>query len=118
MFFLSFDKERIEERSERNQFMQKQKKTKNSGSWKELVEGFVSGMLAQVSDNVSQHIHVWIGKLKRRAAGSVLMLLGATYFLTGFSDYISSLFGKDFPGFGSGVVGLIVIFIGYLISRD
>lgn len=96
----------------------KQKKTKNSGNWKELVQGFVSGMLSQVSENVSQHIHVWIKNFKRRAIGSVLMLLGATYFLTGLSDYASSLFGKDFPGFGAGIVGLVVIFIGYLVSRD
>ena len=98
--------------------MEKQKKNESNSNWKSLVQGFVSGMLAQVSENVSQHVHVWIKHFKRRAIGSVLMLLGATYFLTGLSDYVSSLFGKDFPGFGSGAVGILVITIGYLISRD
>ena len=98
--------------------MEKQKKTKTNNDWKNIVQVFIGDMLARVSDNVSQRLHVWIGKIKRRAIGSVLMLLGATYFLTGLSDWASSLFGNNFPGFGSGAVGIVVIFIGYLISRD
>ena len=96
----------------------KQKKTKVNSDWKSLVQGFVSGMLAQVSENVTHRMHVWMKNFKRRAIGSVLILLGVTYFLTGLSDYVSSLFGNNFPGFGYGAVGIVVVFIGYLISRD
>ncbi len=94
-----------------------QKKEKQNSNWKELVHGFVGNILAQVGDNISHKMHIWMDQLKRRAVGSVLMVLGATYFLTGLSDYASSLFGKDFPGLGSGMVGIAVIFIGYLMSR-
>ncbi|EKD58446.1 MAG: hypothetical protein ACD_56C00123G0006 [uncultured bacterium] len=96
----------------------KQKKAQTSSDWKKIVQVFVGDVLARVTDNVNQKVHVWMKNFKRRAIGSVLMLLGATYFLTGLSDYVSSLFGKDFPGFGSGLVGLAVVAIGYLMSRD
>jgi len=93
------------------------KKTENQSGWKELVHGFVGNMLAEVGDNVSHHVRQWSDKFKRRAIGSVLMVLGATYFLTGLSDYANSVLGKNLPGIGAGAVGAVVIFIGYLLSR-
>lgn len=96
----------------------KQKKAQPSNDWKKIVQIFVGDVLARVTDNVNHKVHAWMKNFKRRAIGSVLILLGATYFLTGLSDYVSSFFGNDFPGFGSGLVGLVVIVIGYLISRD
>lgn len=93
------------------------KKDENSNDWRNIVHGFVGNMLAQVGDNVSKRIHVWTTEFKRRAIGGVLVLLGATYFLTGLADYLSSTVGKNYPGLGAGAVGLIVISIGYLMSR-
>jgi len=93
------------------------KKSANHGEWKNLVQGFVGNMLEQLSENVTNRVHAWTKQMKRRTIGSILMLLGATYFLSGLADYAGSLFGKDFPGFGSGTVGIVVIFIGYLLSR-
>ena len=96
----------------------KNKKQSTSSGWKDLVHGFVGNMLEQIGDNVSQKMHVWMLKFKRRAIGSVLLVLGATYFLTGLSDYANSVFGKNIPGIGAILVGLIVISIGYLLSRE
>lgn len=93
------------------------KKETNHNGWKDLVHGFVGNILAQVGDNVSQKMHVWLVKFKRRAVGGVLLVLGATYFLTGLSDYVSSVFGKNIPGIGALLVGAVVIFIGYFLSR-
>jgi hypothetical protein len=95
----------------------KNKKESNDASWKELVHGFVGNMLAEVGDNVSKRVHEWSTNFKRRAIGGVFMLLGLTYFLTGLSDYVSSLLGKNLPGLGAGAVGIAVILIGYSLSR-
>lgn len=93
------------------------KKTSTHGDWKNLIHGFVGNMLAQVGDNVSQKMHVWFDRVKRRAVGGVLVVLGLTYFLTGISDYANSVIGKNYPGLGYTAVGFVVVFIGYLISR-
>ncbi len=55
--------------------------------------------------------------MKRRAAGSVVMVLGMTYLLTGLSTYTEATFGKNIPGLGYVIIGAVAILIGYLVSR-
>ncbi|HBI34315.1 MAG TPA: hypothetical protein DEA43_01815 [Candidatus Moranbacteria bacterium] len=93
------------------------KKETKSTDWKGLVQGFVGNMLEQLSENVTTRVHVWTKQMKRRAVGGVVMLLGATYFLTGLSDYTGSFFGENFPGFGYLLVGASALLIGYFVSR-
>lgn len=93
------------------------KKETKSTDWKGLVQGFVANMLEQFSENVTTRVHAWTKQVKRRAIGGVVMLLGATYFLTGLSDYANSFFGKNFPGFGYLLVGALALLIGYFVSR-
>lgn len=93
------------------------KKDENPSDWKTLVHGFVGNVLEQLNENVTNRVRAWTKQMKRRAAGGILVVLGMTYFLTGLSDYANSIFGKNYPGFGYGIVGIIIVLIGYLMSR-
>jgi hypothetical protein len=94
------------------------KKTQNDHEgWKTLVTSFVANVLEKISDNVSLRVHQWTAQMKRRAAGSVVMVLGMTYLLTGLSTYADQTLGKNIPGLGYMTIGLVAIFIGYLVSR-
>lgn len=96
---------------------QNQKESKGT-DWKSLVQGFVGNMLEQVSENVSQKVHVWIKILKRKTIGSILMIAGLIYLMIGLSVYLNSILGRILPGLGYITVGVIAALIGYLISND
>lgn len=96
--------------------MTKTKENKHD-EWKALIIGFVGNILEKISDNVSVKIHAWTRQMKRRAAGGVVMVLGATYLLTGLSTYTEATFGKNIPGLGYMSIGIVAMFIGYLVSR-
>lgn len=98
--------------------MTKQQKTENNHEgFKTLILGFVTNILEKVSDNVTHKVQVWTKQMQRRAIGSVVAVIGFTYFLTGLSDFTGSLLEKDIPGLGYIVVGLVSLLIGYLVSR-
>ena len=96
---------------------QKQKTEDNHEGWKALIQGFVTNVLEKVSDNVSHRIHAWTKQMKRRVAGSVVMVLGATYLLTGLSNYADATIGKNVPGLGYILIGGLALLIGYFVSR-
>ncbi|KKQ53206.1 MAG: hypothetical protein US70_C0005G0040 [Parcubacteria group bacterium GW2011_GWD2_38_11] len=93
------------------------KKNENPSDWKTLIHGFVGNILEQLNENVTNRVRVWTKQMKRRAVGGVVMLLGATYFLTGLSTYADATLGKNIPGLGYVVIGGVALLIGYLVSR-
>lgn len=95
----------------------KNKSENNHEGFKALILGFVTNILEKVSDNVTHKVQTWTKQMKRRAAGSVVMVLGMTYLLTGFSIYAEATLGKNIPGLGYIIIGLIALSIGYLVSR-
>lgn len=96
---------------------QNKKQESSHEGWKALIQGFVTNVLEKVSDNVSLRVHAWTKQMKRKIAGSVVMVLGATYLLTGLSNYADATIGKNIPGLGYVVIGAIALLIGYLVSR-
>lgn len=95
----------------------KQNDNSNHSEWKSLVQGFVENVLERLSDNVLTRVHNWTDRLKRRAIGSLVMVLGATYLFTGLSTYAEATLGKSNPGLGYGAVGVVALIVGYLVSR-
>ncbi|KKP97772.1 MAG: hypothetical protein US25_C0049G0006 [Candidatus Moranbacteria bacterium GW2011_GWE1_36_7] len=93
------------------------KKETKSTDWKGLVQGFVGNMLEQLNENVTNRVHAWTKQMKRRAIGGVVMVLGASYLLTGISSYAESTLGKNIPGLGYMAIGTVALLIGYLVSR-
>jgi hypothetical protein len=86
----------------------KEKKT----DWKSLVHGFVGDVLERLSDNISQKVHVFITKLKRRTAGAILLIVGSIFLLVSIALLINSFFSSEFQWIGWGLVGLIIVLIG------
>jgi hypothetical protein len=92
--------------------------TKNKTDWKGLVQGFVGDLLERIGDNVSKRAHIFITKLKKRTIGAVLMATGSLFLLISAAILINAVLGNEFPWVGWGLVGLIIILAGYLISKD
>lgn len=96
----------------------KQKKVSPANDWKKLIQVFVGDILERISDNVSKRIHTFIDQLKRRTIGAILILVGAIFFLAGIAILINTILGNEFPWVGWSLVGLVVILVGYRISKD
>ena len=95
----------------------KENNENNNEGWKALVMGFVGNVMERISDNVSTKVHKWTKQMKRVIAGSVVMAVGATFFLTGLSTYVEAVYGKTMPGSGNMIIGIAAVLIGYLVSR-
>lgn len=100
--------------------MEKKTKSKSqkTSDWKNILQVFIGDMLSRVEDNLSQRIQKFISKVKRKALASLLIGSGLIFFLTGVVAYASAMLDPILPGLGNLSVGVAVIFIGYLISRD
>ncbi|MEI8344004.1 MAG: hypothetical protein WCF93_03585 [Candidatus Moraniibacteriota bacterium] len=95
----------------------KQNKAAGHSDWKNLVQGFVENVFERLSENVTMQVHTWTKQMKRRAIGSVVMVLGITYLLTGLSTFAEATFGKNAPGFGYVFIGAIALAVGYVVSQ-
>ncbi|NTV41238.1 MAG: hypothetical protein HGA61_03105 [Candidatus Moranbacteria bacterium] len=89
----------------------------NHGEWKNLIQGFIGNVFERLSDNVLVRIQNWSRQLKRRALGSIIMVLGVTYLLTGLSAYFESVLGILVPGLGYAAIGILAFLAGYLLSK-
>jgi len=103
-------------RQDKNKMEKKNKK--NQSDWKDLVQGFVGDILERISDNVSKRIHIFIDQLKRRTIGAILILIGSIFFLAGIAILINTILNNEYPWVGWSLVGLVVILVGYKISKD
>ena len=100
-----------------------QTKTKQDESamyneWKSLVQGFIGNVFERLSGNVSQRVHAWIGMLRRKATGSILLVAGLIYLVVGVAVYFDSVLGLVLPGLGYFVAGILAILVGYLVGNN
>lgn len=93
-------------------------KTAKSSDWKNLIQGFVTNMLEHVGGNLSQRAQTWFSRLKKRTAGTALMILGITFLLTGIAVYANTVLENIVPGIGYVIVGAVIFLSGYLFSKD
>ena len=91
---------------------------KDQSDWKSLVQVFVGDVLERISDNVSKRVHIFIDQLKRRTIGAILMLIGLIFFLISVAVLINTILGNEFTWAGWGLVGLVIILVGYRISKN
>ena len=98
--------------------MTTKKSQQENGNWKNLVQGFVVNILEHISEDISHKAKKWFYKLKKRTAGAALMVLGVTFLLTGVAVYANTVFEKVAPGVGYAIVGLVIMLIGYITSRE
>jgi hypothetical protein len=90
----------------------------NKTDWKSLVQGFVGDILERIGDNVSKKVHTFITQLKKRTIGAMLMATGVLFILIGAVMFINTVLVNEFPWIGWGLVGLVVLLAGYMISKD
>lgn len=95
----------------------KNKQAKQSG-WKNLAEGFVAGVFEHAGENLAQRIHKWISQMKRKAAGSLLLAVGVTFFLNSIALYINAMTQELFPWLGYSIVGILCAFVGYVMVKE
>jgi len=93
-------------------------KNKNKNDWKNIIQGFAGDMLERASDNVSKKVHVFVAQLKRRTIGLALVLIGFIFSLVSAAILINAISGNEYPWVGWGLTGLIIIVIGYVMSKD
>jgi len=104
-------------RQSKTKQMEKKNK-KDQSDWKSLVQVFVGDILERISDNVSKRIHTFIDQLKRRAIGAILILIGSIFLLAGIAILMNTILSNEYPWVGWSLVGLVVILVGYRISKE
>jgi uncharacterized membrane protein len=93
------------------------KKEKQS-NWKQMAEGIVGKVFEHAGENISLRVQKFIGKFKRRVAGSLLLAVGITFFLNSIAIYINVMTQDLFPWLGYSAVGLVTIFVGYVMIKE
>lgn len=96
----------------------KTNKEESSGSvWKEISQTFLAGIMAKVGGNISAKVQNWFKDIKRRTLGALLLLIGLIFVLVCLSLYINTFFSEEASWVGYGVVGIIILAAGYLLSK-
>lgn len=91
---------------------------KNKSDLRDLIQKFITNIVEHISDDITQKTNKWLIRVKKRTAGAALIILGITFLLTGVAVYANTVFEKVAPGVGYAIVGLAIISIGYLTSKD
>ncbi len=89
----------------------------NSSAWKAIVKTFVAGILAKATDNISVKVQDWFNDIKRRTLGALMVLVGLIFVLVCLSLYINTFFIEEASWVGYGVVGILILGAGYLLSK-
>ncbi|MFA6183491.1 MAG: hypothetical protein WC682_00130 [Parcubacteria group bacterium] len=95
----------------------KTKKEETGNAWKDMTQVFVSNILAKVGDNISTKIQNWFNDIKRRTMGALLSVIGLIFVLVCFSLYINTFVSESANWVGYGVVGILILSAGYLLSK-
>lgn len=92
------------------------KKEENS-LWKEMTQNFVANILAKVGDNISAKVQSWFEDIRRRTLGAVLSVIGFIFVLICIALYVNTFVREEASWIGYGVVGILVLLVGYLLSK-
>ncbi|KKP68817.1 MAG: hypothetical protein UR66_C0003G0082 [Candidatus Moranbacteria bacterium GW2011_GWE1_35_17] len=95
----------------------KDSKKEESSPWKEMTQTFVSNILTKVGDNISAKVQTWFNDIKRRTLGALLLLIGLIFVLVCVSLYINTFVAEEASWVGYGVVGILILGTGYLLSK-
>lgn len=95
----------------------KTKKEETNNAWKEMTQTFVANILAKVGENISAKVQNWFNDIKRRTLGALLSVIGLVFVLVCLSLYINTFFSEEASWVGYGVVGILILSTGYLLSK-
>lgn len=95
----------------------KTKKDESNSAWKELTQTFVANILTKVGDNISAKIQVWFDDIKRRTLGALLTVIGLIFVLICVALYVNTFVSEEASWIGYGVVGILVLMVGYFLSK-
>lgn len=93
------------------------KEVGNSNDWKGIVQSFVTNMVARASDNISEKIQKWLDDVKRKTAGAILVAVGSIFVLVSIAIYVNVIVDNGSQWAGYGVVGVIILLMGYIMSK-
>ncbi|MFZ2154197.1 MAG: hypothetical protein WAV16_03115 [Candidatus Moraniibacteriota bacterium] len=92
-------------------------KKEESSPWKEMTQTFVANILAKVGDNISAKVQSWFEDIRRRTLGAVLSVIGFIFVLICIALYVNTFVREEASWIGYGVVGILVLMVGYLLSK-
>lgn len=94
------------------------KKKEKGGTWRELSQFFTASILSKVGDSISVKFKHWIKDLKKRTLGALLLLIGMIFILICVALYVNTYFTEESSWIGYGFVGILVLGVGYLLSKN
>ncbi|MDX9912985.1 MAG: hypothetical protein RBS77_00180 [Candidatus Moranbacteria bacterium] len=93
------------------------KKEEPNSAWKEMTQTFVANILTKVGDNISTKVQTWFNDIKRRTLGAILSLIGLIFVLVCLSLYINTFVSEEASWIGYGAVGMLILSVGYFLSK-
>ena len=95
----------------------KTKKEKSSSAWKEMTQAFVGNILTKMGDNISAKVQIWFNDIKRRTLGALLTVIGSIFVLICVALYVNTFVSEEASWIGYGFVGILVLMVGYFLSK-
>ena len=71
--------------------------------------------IKRLSDNISGEVHKKMLKLKKKIAGSLLMVVGGIFLLIALALFINTL---ATPWLGYLIVAVVILLAGYLLTKE
>lgn len=95
----------------------KTKKEDTNSAWKEMTQTFVANILTKVGDNISTKVQAWFNDIRRRTLGALLVLVGLIFVLICVALYVNTFVSEEANWIGYGAVGILVLVVGYFLSK-